>query len=40
MDRALITGIVIASVSSAVVTALFALIVRLRWRRGKSLGEP
>src|SRR5689334_16426966 len=40
MSRSVLEGIEIASVASAVVTAVFAVAVRLLWRRGKSLREP
>jgi hypothetical protein len=35
-----LTGIEVASVVCAVVTTAFALVVRLFWRREKSLREP
>lgn len=40
MEKSLIAGIVIASVMSAAVTTVFAVMARLLWRRGKSLREP
>jgi hypothetical protein len=40
MDQTLVIGIMIASVLSAVVTTVYAVIVRVLWRRGKSLREP
>ena len=36
----LVTGIEIASTVSAIITTIFMLIVRLLWRREKSLREP
>lgn len=40
MNPAVRTGIELAAVISAGLTAVFALIVRVFWRRGKSLREP
>jgi hypothetical protein len=40
MNPAVATGIEIAAVVSAIITALFVVAVRLFWRRGKSLREP
>jgi hypothetical protein len=40
MNPAIVTGIEIAAAISATVTVTFAVVVRLFWRRGKSLREP
>lgn len=40
MSPSLLTGIEIASAVSATVTATLVVIVRVFWRRGKSLREP
>ncbi len=40
MTQSLLTGIEIASAVSAVLTTAFAVMVRVFWRRGKSLREP
>lgn len=40
MNPAVRTGIEIAAVIAAVVTVIFVVLVRLFWRREKSLREP
>ncbi|HEX9032789.1 MAG TPA: hypothetical protein VF834_13190 [Streptosporangiaceae bacterium] len=40
MSSSLLTGIEISSVIAAVVTVIFVVVVRVFWRRGKSLREP
>jgi len=40
MNPAVVTGIEIAAGISAIVTAVFVVVVRLFWRREKSLREP
>ncbi|MGN6681013.1 MAG: hypothetical protein ACTHKL_24895 [Streptosporangiaceae bacterium] len=40
MSPAVQAGIEIAAAVSAVITVTFVLVVRLFWRRGKSLREP
>jgi hypothetical protein len=40
MNPAVVTGIEIAAAASAIVTVLFVVVVRLFWRREKSLREP
>lgn len=40
MSSSLLTGIEVASAACAAGTIVFVLIVRLLWRRAKSLREP
>ena len=40
MNPAVRTGIEIAAAASAVITVAFVVVVRLFWRREKSLREP